>query len=141
MGGAKRNTPCRTTFITTSDIHNEYNHDHIYHPSRIMYYSSTHFVLFDHYYLLLIITLYVVLFSPTYFSLMADANAIDHPRLIIYYSSTHFVINPLFCPLLMVDANIIFHPTFYLILLLFRSEPTLQMVQSTLFLSYICEYY
>ena len=45
---------------------------YIYHPSRIIYYSSTHFVLFHHhYYLLLIITVYLFIYlfsTPTYFT-------------------------------------------------------------------------
>ena len=78
---------------------------YIYHPSRIIYYSSTHFVLFHHhYYLLLIITVFVLLFFllPHTSLLMADANAMYHPSFIIYYSSTHylftyyFLINPFF---------------------------------------------
>ena len=60
-----------------------------YHPSRIIDYSSTHFVLFDHhYYLLLIITV----FPPHTSVLMADANVMYHPSVIIYYSSTHYLL-------------------------------------------------
>ena len=91
---------------------------YIYHPSRIIYYSSTHFVLFHHHYLLLIITVYFyfILFFllPHTSLLMADANAMYHPCFIIYYSSTHylftyyFLINPFFFPPWMVDANFIF---------------------------------
>ena len=82
---------------------------YIYHPSRIIYYSSTHSVLLDHHYLLLIITLYFYFFIifPHTSVLMADANAMYHPSLIIYYSSIHYVINPHFSPLWMVDANLI----------------------------------
>ena len=90
---------------------------YIYHPSRIIYYSSTHFVLFHHhYYLLLIITVYfyfVFFLLPHTSLLMADANAMYHPSFIMYYSSTHylftyyFLINPFFPPW-MVDVNFIF---------------------------------
>ena len=91
---------------------------YIYHPSRIIYYSSTHFVLFHHhYYSLLIITVYFFLFFfllPHTSLLMADANAMYHPSFIIYYSSTHylftyyFLINRFFFPPWLVDANFIF---------------------------------
>ena len=89
---------------------------YIYHPSRMIYYSPTHFVLFyHHYYLLLIITVYFILFffSPPSSLLMANSNAMYHPSFIIYYSSTrylftyYFLINPLFPPW-MVNANFIF---------------------------------
>ena len=77
---------------------------YIYHPSRIIYYSSTHFVLFHHHYYLLLITVFCFCFFllPHTSLLMADANAMYHPSFIIYYSSTHylftyyFLINPFF---------------------------------------------
>ena len=85
----------------------------IYPSSLVIYYSSTHCVLFDHhYYLLLIISVCFILFiffSSHISLLMADANAIYHSSLIMYYSSTHFFFPT--CLLFTVNANFIYHPS------------------------------
>ena len=80
-----------TTQREINKIKNKNKYIRMYHPWS----SLTDGGLYDdHYYLLLIISVYVYLVLPApYISLlMADANAIYHPSLIIYYSSTHFIL-------------------------------------------------
>ena len=112
---------------------------YIYHPSRIIYYSSTHFVLFyHHYYLLLIVSVCFYFcshfgFHHIFHFFMADANAIYlSPKsyylllintLRIISSSLLFTTHHhslfLFCffllphtSLLTADANAMYHPSF-----------------------------
>ena len=112
---------------------------YIYHPSRIIYYSSTHFVLFyHHYYLLLIVSVCFYFCSHFRFHhifnfFMADANAIylspksyyllliNTLRIIsssLLFTTHHhslFFIYFFLLPhtsLLMADANAMYHPSF-----------------------------
>ena len=113
---------------------------YIYHPSRIIYYSSTHFVLFyHHYYLLLIVSVCFYFcshygFHHIFHFFMADANAIylspksyyllliNTLRIIsssLLFTTHHhslFLFNLFFLlphtSLLMADANATYHPSF-----------------------------
>ena len=113
---------------------------YIYHPSRIIYYSSTHFVLFyHHYYLLLIVPVCFYFcshfgFHHIFHFFMADANAIylspksyyllliNTLRIIssslLFTTRHHSLFIYLFIfllphtSLLMADANAMYHPSF-----------------------------